>query len=91
MMLKLVIEEKITSLWEAEQHVYGIPEAGSMPSPDWTMLTTDRRVRLRGRAIDIWKQYLDNDFAIVPHPPILVPEYRQMLTHPDGDMIVEEA
>jgi hypothetical protein len=90
-MLKLVLEEKITSLWEAEQHVYGIPDAGSMPSPDWLVLSTERRVRLRGQAIGIWKRYLENDFTIVPHPPIAIPEYREMLTNPDGDMIVEEA
>ena len=91
MMLKLTIEEKITSLWEAEQHVYGIPEADTMPSPHWTSLPTERRVWLRSRAIEIWKRYLENDSAIVPHPPIIIPEYRRMLTHPDGDLIVEEA
>lgn len=88
-MISLLLEQRITSLWEAEQHVYSIPAAGTMPSREWTALTTDRRVHLRSRAIEIWQNYLENEQAI-PHPAILVPEYRQMLTHPDGELIVEE-
>lgn len=45
---------------------------------------------LRSRAIEIWKNYLENDYAIEPHPPIIVPEYRLMLTQPDGELIVDE-
>jgi hypothetical protein len=90
MMMRLLLQQRITSLWEAEQHVYSIPEAGTMPSRNWTSLTNDRRVGLRSRAIEIWKQHLENDYALVPHPSIMVPEYRQMLTHPDGELIVEE-
>ena len=86
----LLLEQRITSLWEAEQHVYGIPAAGTMPSRPWVALTTDRRVRLRSRAIAIWRAYLENDSEVIPHPHILVPEYRQMLTQPDGELIVEE-
>jgi hypothetical protein len=47
-------------------------------------------VSLRSRAIEIWKTYLENDHSLVPHPAILVPEYRQMLSQPDGELIVEE-
>ncbi|MFI5201377.1 MAG: hypothetical protein ACHQNE_03220 [Candidatus Kapaibacterium sp.] len=87
----LLLEQRITSLWEAEQHVYSIPAAGTMPSRHWVALTSDRRVHLRSRAIEIWRNYIENDFATIPHPPILIPEYRQMLTQPDGELIVEEA
>jgi hypothetical protein len=87
----LILEQRITSLWEAEQHVYSIPSAGTMPSRHWVSLTSERRVHLRSRAIDIWRSYLENEFALVPHAPIVVPEYRQMLTQPDGELIVEEA
>jgi hypothetical protein len=90
MKLLLQQDQRISSLWEAEQHVYSIPAAGVMPSRPWTSLTTERRVGLRSHAIGIWKKYLENENALVPHPPILIPEYRQMLTHPDGDLIVEE-
>ena len=31
-----------------------------------------------------------NDYRMVPHPAIVIPEYRQMLSQPDGEMIVEE-
>ncbi len=89
-MLRLVLEQRISSLWEAEQHVYGIPAAGTMPSRHWTSLTSERRVHLRSRAIEIWKRYLENENAISPHPPIVIPEYRQMLSQPDGELIVEE-
>lgn len=89
-MMRLVLEQKITSIWEAEQHVYAIPAAGVMCSRDWTSLTNSRRVALRTKAIEIWKSYLENDNAVIPHPPIRVPEYRQMLTQPDGELIVEE-
>lgn len=89
-MLRLVLEQKISTLWEAEQHVYGIPAAGVMCSRDWTSLTNARRVDLRNRAIELWKQYLEADNAVIPHPAIRVPEYRQMLTQPDGELIVEE-
>lgn len=89
-MLRLVLEQKISTLWDAEQHVYGIPTAGVMCSRDWTSLTNARRVALRNKAIEIWKNYLENDMALTPHPPIRVPEYRQMLTQPDGELIVEE-
>ncbi|GEM_PF-2208395 len=90
MTTRLLLEQRITSLWEAEQHVYGIPAAGTMPSRPWVSLTTERRVHLRSRAIEIWRNYLENDCAIIPHPPIAVPEYRQMLSQPDGELIVEE-
>ena len=86
----LLLEQRITSLWEAEQHVYGIPMAGTIPSHSWVSLTSDRRVHLRNRAIEIWRIYLETDGNIVPHPPIFIPEYRQMLMHPDGELIVEE-
>jgi hypothetical protein len=90
-MMRLILEQRITSLWEAEQHVYAIPPAGMMPSRHWTSLTSDHRVRLRSRAIEIWKRYLESENALVPHPPIVIPEYRQMLSQPDGELIVEEA
>ena len=60
-----------------------------MPSPHWVKLTHERRVILRQQAIAIWKRYLDEE-RIVPHPSIMIPEYRLMLTHPDGELIVEE-
>ena len=82
--------ERIRTVWEAEQHVYGIPAAGTMPSSDWTILTTERRVNLRSRAIEIWRRYLENDERMIPHPAVGIPEFRQMLTHPNGEMIVEE-
>lgn len=88
-MISLLLEQRITSLWEAEQHVYGIPAAGTMPSREWTALTSERRVHLRNRAIEIWRNYLEQENT-VPHPTIIVPEYRQMLSHPDGELIVEE-
>jgi hypothetical protein len=90
MNLLLQQQVRITSLWEAEQHVYSIPAAGVMASRNWTSLTTERRVGLRSRAIEIWRNYLENESAVAPHPPILIPEYREMLTHPDGELIVEE-
>ena len=89
-MTKLLLEQRISSLWEAEQHVYSIPMAGTIPSRFWVSLTTERRVHLRTRAIEIWRNYLENNGATVPHPEIHVPEYRQMLTHPNGELIVEE-
>ena len=89
-MMRLILQQRIASLWEAEEHVYGIPPSGVMPSNHWTSLTSDRRVGLRNRAIEIWKQYLENENALVPHPPIVIPEYRQMLSQPDGELIVEE-
>jgi hypothetical protein len=89
-MMRLVLEQRISTLWEAEQHVYGIPTAGVMCSRDWTSLTNARRVDLRTRAIEIWKNYLENDNSVVPHAPIKVPEYRQMLSQPSGELIVEE-
>lgn len=88
--MKTLTYERISTLWEAEQHVYGIPPAGTMPSHDWTKLTTERRVTLRSRAIEIWRRYLENDARTIPHPPMQVPELRQMLSHPNGEMIVEE-
>lgn len=90
-MLRLILSQRISSLYEAEQHVYGIPASGAMPSRAWASLTNERRVSLRTRAISLWKEYLENEERIMNHPPILVPEYRQMLTQPDGEMIVEEA
>jgi hypothetical protein len=90
MKLLLQQQQKISSLWEAEQHVYSIPAAGVMASRNWTSLTTERRVGLRSRAIEIWRNYLENENALVPHAPILIPEYREMLTQPDGELIVEE-
>ena len=89
-MTRLLLEQRIGSMWEAEQHVYSIPSAGTMASRLWTSLTTERRVDLRTRAIGLWRYYLENDGAIVPHPPIVVPEYRDMLSQPDGELIVEE-
>jgi hypothetical protein len=89
-MIASFVDTRITTLWEAEQHVYGIPAAGTMPSEDWAALTTERRVGLRSRAIEIWTRYLDNDGRIVPHPPLRIPEFRLMLAHPDGEPIVEE-
>lgn len=89
-MMTLLLEQRITSLWEAEQHVYGIPAAGTMPSRPWASLTSERRVHLRSSAIEIWQNYLENEYATIPHPPILVPEYRQMLSQPNGELIVEE-
>ncbi len=89
-MLSLLLEDRISSLWEAEQHVYAIPAAGTMPSRQWTALTFERRVNLRSRALEIWRDYLERDRAMTPHPPIAIPEYRQMLSHPDGELIVEE-
>ena len=89
-MMRLILQQRIASVWEAEQHVYSIPESGMMASQHWTSLTSERRVGLRSRAIEIWRNYLDNDEALVPHPPIIVPEYRQMLSQPDGELIVEE-
>ena len=89
-MLQLILQQKITSLYDAEQHVYAIPAAGTLASRNWTSLTNERRVNLRSRAITIWKDYLDNDGRLTTHPPIVIPEYRQMLTHPDGELIVEE-
>ncbi len=89
-MLRLILSQRISTLWDAEQHVYGIPAAGTMPSRHWSSLTSERRVMLRSRAIEIWKNYLENDYAIEPHPPIIVPEYRLMLTQPDGELIVDE-
>jgi hypothetical protein len=89
-MTRLLLVQRITSLWEAEQHVYGIPEGGTIPSRPWVSLTNDRRVDLRNRAIEIWRSYLDSDGRLIAHPPIFIPEYRQMLTHPDGELIVEE-
>jgi hypothetical protein len=88
--MKTLTYERISTLWEAEQHVYGIPAAGTMPSNDWTKLTSERRVNLRSRAIEIWRRYLENDGRVIPHPAMTVPELRQMLTHPDGELIVEE-
>lgn len=88
-MLRLILTQKISSLYEAEQHVYSIPAAGAMPSRAWTSLTNERRVGLRTKAIDLWKDYLENEL-ITPHPAIGIPEYRQMLSQPDGEMIVEE-
>ncbi len=90
MRMRLVLQQRISSLWEAEQHVYSIPESGTMASKHWTSLTSDRRVGLRTRAIAIWKQHIESEYALVPHPAIVVPEYRQMLMHPDGELIVEE-
>jgi hypothetical protein len=89
-MLRLILTQKISSLYEAEQHVYSIPATGAMPSRAWTLLTNERRVGLRTKAIDIWKDYLENDYRMIPHPAIGIPEYRQMLCQPDGEMIVEE-
>ena len=88
-MLRLILTQKISSLYEAEQHVYSIPAAGAMPSRAWTLLTNERRVGLRTKAIDLWRDYLETE-RMVPHPAIAIPEYRQMLTQPDGEMIVEE-
>ena len=85
-----VMGDRIISLWEAEQHVYAIPASGEMPSRHWTMLTSERRVGLRSRAIEIWKRYLDEDGRTVPHPALEIPELRQMLSHPNGELIVEE-
>jgi hypothetical protein len=87
----LLLQQRITSLWEAEQHVYSIPAAGTMPSRHWVALTSDRRVHLRSRAIEIWRNYIESEFEIIPHAPIIIPEYRQMLTQPNGELIVEEA
>ncbi|HET6510847.1 MAG TPA: hypothetical protein VFH43_01550 [Candidatus Kapabacteria bacterium] len=70
-MLRLILTQKISSLYEAEQHVYSIPAAGAMPSRAWTLLTNERRVGLRTKAIDIWKDYIDNDYRMVPHPAIV--------------------
>jgi hypothetical protein len=89
-MLRLILGEKITTLFEAEQHVYSIPAAGQMPSSSWTSLTHERRHGLRSRAVSLWKEYFESDGRTIAHPPIVIPEYRQMLTHPDGDLIVEE-
>lgn len=89
-MLRLVLTQRINSLYEAEQHVYSIPAAGTLPSRAWTSLTNERRVSLRTRALSLWRDYLENDNRLVPHPPISVPEYRQMLSQPDGELIVEE-
>ncbi len=89
-MLRLTLEQRISTLWEAEQHVYSIPPSGTMPSRHWTSLTSERRVHLRSHAISIWKYYLENENRITPHPPIVIPEYRQMLSQPDGELIVEE-
>ena len=77
-------------MFEAEEHVYGIPMAGVAASREWASLAYARRVDLRDRAIRLWKHYLETEGNIVPHPPILIPEYRQMLSHPSGEMIVEE-
>jgi hypothetical protein len=90
MMLRLMLQQKITSIYEAEQHVYAIPPAGTLASRAWTALTNEHRVELRSRAISLWRKYLDSDGLLISHPPIVVPEYRQMLTQPDGEMIVEE-
>jgi len=89
-MLRLLLGERITTLFEAEQHVYAIPAAGQMPSSSWTSLTHERRHTLRSKAVSLWKNYLESDGMTIQHPSIAVPEYRQMLTHPDGDLIVEE-
>jgi len=89
-MLRLVLTQRISSLFEAEQHVYSIPAAGTMPSRHWTSLTTERRVNLRSQAIKLWKHYLDSEGEVVSHPQIVIPEYRQMLTQLDGELIVEE-
>lgn len=88
-MLRLILTQRISSLYEAEQHVYSIPAAGAMPSRAWASLTNERRVGLRTKAIDIWKDYLESEQQTT-HPAITIPEYRQMLTQPDGEMIVEE-
>jgi hypothetical protein len=89
-MTRLLLQQRITSLWEAEQHVYAIPEPGTMPSRVWTSLTNERRIGLRSHAIEIWKRHIESDYALIPHPQIVIPEYRQMLTQPDGELIVEE-
>ena len=89
-MLRLTLTQRISTLYEAEQHVYSIPAAGQFASSTWTSLTHERRHNLRTRAVSIWKEYLETEGTIAPHPAIAVPEYRQMLTHPDGDLIVEE-
>lgn len=89
-MLKLIQSPRITSIFEAEQHVYSIPAAGTMPSRPWTLLTNARRVDLRTQAISLWKHYLDTDGDIVPHASIGVPEFRQMLMQPSGELIIEE-
>jgi len=89
-MLRLLLGERITSLFEAEQHVYSIPAGGQMPSSSWTSLTHERRHVLRTKAVSIWRDYLETDGTTISHPTISVPEYRQMLTHPDGDLIIEE-
>jgi hypothetical protein len=89
-MLRLFLGQRITSLFEAEQHVYSIPAAGQMPSNSWTSLTHERRHSLRTRAVTLWKEYFENDGRPIVHPSIAIPEYRQMLTHPDGDLIIEE-
>ena len=90
-MLSLTLTQHISTLYEAEQHVYSIPIAGQAVSDTWTSLTHERRHTLRIKAVSLWRDYIDNDGQLVPHPHIAVPEYRQMLTQPDGDLIVEEA
>jgi hypothetical protein len=89
-MLRLLLQQRISSVYEAEQHIYAIPGAGTMPSRAWTSLTNERRVELRQRAITLWRRYLESEGRTQSHPPITVPEYRQMLTQPNGEMIVDE-
>ena len=86
----MLLAQRITSLFEAEQHVYGIPPAGQMPSKSWASLTHERRLSIRSRAVGLWREYFENDGRLIPHPAITIPEYRSMLTHPDGELIVEE-
>ena len=89
-MLSLTLTQRITSLYEAEQHVYSIPIAGQSVSDVWHTLTHEHRHSLRSRAVTIWRDYLDSEGRLVTHPHIAIPEYREMLTHPDGELIVEE-
>jgi hypothetical protein len=89
-MLRMTISQKITTMFEAEQHVYSIPVAGQLSSKVWSSLTHELRHNLRSRAVLLWRDYLESEGRLTPHPPIVVPEYREMLTHPDGDLIVEE-
>jgi len=89
-MLRMTLTQRISSLYEAERHVYSIPIAGSHVSDLWVSLTHERRHNLREKAVSLWRDYLESDGRTVPHPHIVVPEYRAMLMHPDGELIVEE-
>ena len=88
--METLLHNAISSLWETEQHIYSIPNSRTMVSLAWAELTSEDRCDLRSRALEIWRDYLENQTVTFPHPHIVIPEYREMLSQPDGELIVEE-